>query len=154
ADWLEERGSAEEAARANFIRLQCQLARLPEGGPERGKLERQANALLKKHRPKWLADVPTHLRGERVEMVRGFPSRLNMTPAYLERHGPALAETCPISEVRIPGAIGADVAGDLALLPLWTRVRSLDVLGQLEQKERALRALLASPYLTSLRRLN
>src|SRR5262249_923638 len=85
---------------------------------------------------------------------RGFPGRLNMTPQHLEKYGPALVERCPITAVRLTGAVGADEAGDLALLPLWGRIRALDFFGTLEQKERALRALLAGPYLPSLRRLN
>src|SRR5262245_59312414 len=63
ADWLEEHGGEEGPARAELIRFQCRLARLAPGDPERGELERRERRLLKEHRSRWLADVPTHLRG-------------------------------------------------------------------------------------------
>jgi uncharacterized protein (TIGR02996 family) len=42
ADWLEEHGQAERAA---FIRVQCELARLPEGDPCRPELDKREHAL-------------------------------------------------------------------------------------------------------------
>jgi uncharacterized protein (TIGR02996 family) len=47
SDWLEETGSPEDRDRAEFIRVQCQLARLPEGAPERAALAKREKALLK-----------------------------------------------------------------------------------------------------------
>ena len=43
ADWLEENG---DAGRADFIRIQCELARLPEGDPRRPALGYQEQQLL------------------------------------------------------------------------------------------------------------
>ena len=44
ADWLEEHGDARAAARAEFIRLQCQRARLPAYDPRRQDLlDRERN---------------------------------------------------------------------------------------------------------------
>jgi uncharacterized protein (TIGR02996 family) len=54
ADWLEENG---EPTRAEFIRLQCQLARLPPDTPRlrnnRFPQEERASWLIKKHWPLW-----------------------------------------------------------------------------------------------------
>jgi uncharacterized protein (TIGR02996 family) len=47
ADWLEEHGAPE---RAEFIRLQCQLARMSEGDPGRGRLLDRESELLRAHR--------------------------------------------------------------------------------------------------------
>jgi uncharacterized protein (TIGR02996 family) len=50
ADWLEEQG---DAARAEFIRLQCQLARLPPNARRSRKLEQQQEELLSAHGGRW-----------------------------------------------------------------------------------------------------
>jgi uncharacterized protein (TIGR02996 family) len=46
ADWLEEHGAPE---RAEFIRLQCQLAMMSEGDPDRGQLLDRESELLRAH---------------------------------------------------------------------------------------------------------
>jgi uncharacterized protein (TIGR02996 family) len=50
ADWLDENG---DAARAEFIRLQCRLAQLAEDDPERAALERREEELLSAHEQVW-----------------------------------------------------------------------------------------------------
>src|SRR4051794_39815561 len=54
ADWLEEHG---DAARAEFIRVQCQLFRLPPDAPDRVELERRELRLLDAHESKWLGPI-------------------------------------------------------------------------------------------------
>jgi uncharacterized protein (TIGR02996 family) len=51
ADWLEEHGHPDRAA---FLRVQCHLARLPEGNPRWPGLEAEERALLAKHAAGWL----------------------------------------------------------------------------------------------------
>jgi uncharacterized protein (TIGR02996 family) len=51
SDWLQEHG---EEARAEFIRVQCQLSRLPETAPERPALQQRESALLREHLAEWL----------------------------------------------------------------------------------------------------
>jgi uncharacterized protein (TIGR02996 family) len=55
ADWLDEHGRPE---RAQFIRLQVELARLPKHEPRREVLARKAGRLLDLHRDEWLAELP------------------------------------------------------------------------------------------------
>jgi uncharacterized protein (TIGR02996 family) len=55
ADCLEEAGQVE---RARFIRAQVTAARLPAGDPARGKLEREAEALVRGRKTAWKADLP------------------------------------------------------------------------------------------------
>ncbi len=50
ADWLDEQGSADDAARAEFIRVQCELARLDRDDPRVAKLKRCEKYLLKRTR--------------------------------------------------------------------------------------------------------
>ncbi len=69
ADWLDDHGAAE---RAEFIRLQCRLARDDEDDPAAAE---RADELENQHRIRWLAGVPTG-PGLRWEFRRGFPERL------------------------------------------------------------------------------
>jgi uncharacterized protein (TIGR02996 family) len=73
ADWLQEHGDPD---RAEFIRLQCRLARINEWDegytPDRLRAER----LLRAHRDEWLAPAPVvRTLGSWIEceLVRGFP---------------------------------------------------------------------------------
>src|SRR5262249_4725627 len=50
ADWLHEHGDAD---RAEFIRLQCELARLGAADPRRPALEQREGELLEAHRLRW-----------------------------------------------------------------------------------------------------
>jgi uncharacterized protein (TIGR02996 family) len=57
ADWLQEHGDATDQARGEFIRVQCQLARLPAADPRRGDLARRERELLDAHAPAWLGPL-------------------------------------------------------------------------------------------------
>src|SRR4051812_45143988 len=59
ADWLDEQGDAD---RAEFIRLQCRLARLGPDDPARDALEARERALLTAHEAKWLGPLPPEVR--------------------------------------------------------------------------------------------
>ena len=53
ADWLEERGQRGDAARAEFIRVQCALERGDGDAREQSRLRERQGALLKKHLTAW-----------------------------------------------------------------------------------------------------
>src|SRR3954464_14522957 len=55
ADWLEDNGEAE---RADFIRAQCELARLPFGDERRTDLQIRERAALEVHRDEWRKELP------------------------------------------------------------------------------------------------
>ncbi len=57
ADWLQEHGDEHDRARAEFIRLQVEAARLPERDKKRKKLERAAGKLANEHHAAWLAPL-------------------------------------------------------------------------------------------------
>src|SRR5262245_30418655 len=67
ADWLEDHG---DAARAEFVRLQLALARLPEDHPDRAALLTRERGLLLDHEDDWTLGL-RHL-AERWEFRRGF----------------------------------------------------------------------------------
>jgi uncharacterized protein (TIGR02996 family) len=71
ADWLEENGDPE---RAEFIRLQCELARMDPDDPGRPALEQRERALLAAHEAEWLGPLHPHLLEWSFE--RGFVGRL------------------------------------------------------------------------------
>src|SRR5436305_11539316 len=76
ADWLDEHGGPDAAARAEFIRTQVELARLTEQDPRRGTLEARAAALLATHRAAWVGPMPEWVAG--WEFRRGFLSVLHI----------------------------------------------------------------------------
>src|SRR5438270_7169384 len=77
ADWLAEHG---DEARAEFIRVQCQLARLDEEDSRRDELSQREQDLLDAHRDRWLAELPAVLVNEyQPTFSRGFPVTLEVT---------------------------------------------------------------------------
>src|SRR5262249_42018480 len=66
-DWLDENGQNE---RAEFIRVQVELERLPLDAPGRQELEDRAADLLTQFEERWLAPVPPQLL--RWTWRRGF----------------------------------------------------------------------------------
>ena len=54
ADWLDESG---DAARAEFIRVQCALAALPRGVSDYHPLRERERALLEQHGEEWLRPI-------------------------------------------------------------------------------------------------
>src|SRR4051812_26564817 len=69
ADWLEDQG---DLHRAEFIRLQCRLARVEPDDPDRRELEEPLWAMEREHGARWAAALPP-LRGiEWAIYRRGF----------------------------------------------------------------------------------
>src|SRR5262245_34901242 len=96
ADWLDEHG---EAARAELIRVQCELARLAEGDPPAEGLRNREQSLLRKHERVWRNTLPDWTAQARFE--RGFLGRVEATPAELERDGDALWWREPVSALSL-----------------------------------------------------
>src|SRR4051812_1119464 len=91
ADWLDDQGAA---ARADFIRAQVRLARLPNGDPERDRLEDLADDLLAEHEPSWVAGI-----ADRVlewHWSRGCIERVTVWADTLQHHGEELFDLAPI----------------------------------------------------------
>jgi uncharacterized protein (TIGR02996 family) len=57
ADWLEENGDAEDAPRAELLRVQSQAARLPSGDPRYPLLRAREQGLLHERGERWCADL-------------------------------------------------------------------------------------------------
>src|SRR5947208_13340491 len=77
ADWLEDHGDPD---RAEFIRVQCELARLPPDEPRAFDLRWRQEELLADHGPAWSEEVPKWAR-EGCTFRRGFVDRVETTAA-------------------------------------------------------------------------
>jgi uncharacterized protein (TIGR02996 family) len=113
ADWLDENGQPE---RAEFIRAQLQLARLPADHPDRPRLARTERRLVRTHRKEWNAWLPWWAR-ER-EFHRGFVEVVGCFLAEYLAGADVLRGRTPLAGVRLTSP------GDL-LVPLF-RSRTLD----------------------------
>jgi uncharacterized protein (TIGR02996 family) len=95
ADWLDEHGDAHDRARAEFIRLQCELDRLPEG-TKPTPAHRRARALHSKHVKAWLG--PLAPLNSMHEFTRGLLAHWYCTTQeFLKKdYQRALAERLPL----------------------------------------------------------
>ena len=66
ADWLEEHGDEHDAARAELIRVQCDMVRRGPADPHRAALQQRANELTSVHAPSWLGPL------RQLEHARSF----------------------------------------------------------------------------------
>jgi uncharacterized protein (TIGR02996 family) len=121
ADWLDEHGDPD---RADFIRVQCELARLPEPEPARDPLENRERALLARHEAAWLGEWPAGI----VEWAfrRGFVEEVAGPSAVLRDHGAPLRARHPIREVRLVHDGTTDPAG---LADALAGLRGLELVG-------------------------
>jgi uncharacterized protein (TIGR02996 family) len=100
ADWLDDHGQAE---RGDLIRVQCELARLPEEDPARGALTRRLRRLLRPaNRAVWEAARPTFTA--KGDFVRGFlMPRLKEPVATFVARGPEDFASFPLWHVTLTG---------------------------------------------------
>jgi Leucine-rich repeat (LRR) protein len=151
ADWWEENGSESQRARAELIRVQVEVARLPEGDTRRAGLNFRQNQLLARHAAEWLPGLPK-LDGVTwaQDFVRGFVEEAFLdSPGAFWRHAAELFAAAPLLKVRFLGVSGHV----LELLQRGgrhlKRLRELD-LGSNPLAEVELRLLADSPNLANL----
>jgi uncharacterized protein (TIGR02996 family) len=151
ADWLEEHG---DAARAEFIRVQVRLERMPEGDPARGDLMERAAYLEDLHRPAWEKPVRDAVRctGEFTAFFRrGFIETVWLPAVTFLEQADALFATAPVRSLRL-FEVSVPFAR-LAASPLLARLRGLD-LSDSTVGRAGLDDLAASPHLDGLRSLD
>jgi uncharacterized protein (TIGR02996 family) len=150
ADFLEERG---DAARAEFVRVQIELARLPAGDRRRKALEARQWALLTAHRPEWTEALRPFTVGE---FRRGFPDRMAVTVRDFLEHGEALLRRVPLEHVDFRLGLDEgrwDELERLAGCPQLRLLRSVSLRGNRLRPEE-LDVLLDSPHLGRLEALD
>jgi uncharacterized protein (TIGR02996 family) len=149
ADYLDEQGGATDAARAEFIRVQVALDRLPELDPQRVRLEDRENELLRANETAWLGDLPAEVTGWKFE--RGFLAELRGAPTVLARAEVRHVFEChPITRLRVLcGPRPSDGCARLARVDWLPRVRELE-LDNVSTSSAGASALLTSPHLANL----
>jgi uncharacterized protein (TIGR02996 family) len=119
ADWLDEHCPA----RAEFIRVQCRLARLPVNHVCVFELERRERELLAEYEVEWVED----LRGmvDWWTFRRGFVEEIGTSAELFLQHACSVFQRAPIQEVHLCDA--RDRIERLATSPFMQRVSYLDL---------------------------
>jgi uncharacterized protein (TIGR02996 family) len=159
ADWLDENGDTEaDRARAAFIRLQIEAARLDRYDPRRLDLEAQAETLLKGHCEAWLSGLEGWAVNQHpTSFERGFPFVVRAGVAQLLDRGAELWAAAPFRQVALWSEWREQESDErrfpeLARCAHLARVRMLGLWG-VPSSTGALASLLASPHLAALESL-
>jgi uncharacterized protein (TIGR02996 family) len=177
ADWLDDHGQHE---RAEFIRVQCELARAEAGeGTRSDEPEARERELVEGHGREWAGRL--HGLADDYWFRRGFVEEVEIDADALLAHAPAVFASAPVRHARLRG-VHEDLAplaaspwlarlrgvglsygwyqindGDLAALatlpPLLRLLESLFVI-ECHLSEEGLRPLVCSPHLLCLRSLH
>jgi uncharacterized protein (TIGR02996 family) len=165
ADWLDEHC---EPARAEFIRVQCELARLQEWDDEWKPLSLRADELLQQHRAEWEAELRTLTAWCNGVFRRGFVEgvesrdenvlgRMDFYPGAGDPypHLDALVRGFPVRCLTFPSP---SLAAAAVHSPAVRNLHGLTIHGEhgvsaRESNDQPLRLLARSPHLQNLRRL-
>jgi uncharacterized protein (TIGR02996 family) len=153
ADWLEEHGDD----RAEFIRVQCELAPLSAEGPlavhspldpRRDALEGRQKLLLTRNGKRWSEGLPVRPKGrfyrDEGAWQRGFVAELRLPAGEFLAGADELFRTIPLQSVWLEDV--GPLAGELARSPHLQRLRVLDLTSNRLTDAQA-RRLLAAPQL-------
>lgn len=121
ADWLEEHGDP----RAELIRTQCELAKIPGRGWRKTELEDVETRLLRDHYEAWVRPL-RKLGATSVELRRGFVEQLELSAADLLSNVDAIFAAAPLVRgLKLSSANG--YMRQLANLPQLERIEQLDL---------------------------
>jgi uncharacterized protein (TIGR02996 family) len=149
ADWLEEH---DQPARAEFIRVQCALARLPEADPERPALIVREQLLWREYGANWQLPLAA-LRVNSIVFTRGFPSSIRISAANLLRNADRIFQAAPITSLNIDRISLTDDEFDRVLaMPHLVHLESLAIHAGLSDSE--IFKLVACPHLVHLSSLD
>jgi uncharacterized protein (TIGR02996 family) len=147
SDWLEEQG---QTARAEFIRVQIDLANLPVNDIRRIALRGRERELLRRHGPEWRKPFRNLVR--RLEFRRGFPEPVVVDGPVFLSHSAEIMRMTPIRHLRLNKirTIFDQLVGSKAL----DRIPSLEFDPVKPLGARRVEKLLASPHLSRLTALD
>jgi uncharacterized protein (TIGR02996 family) len=147
ADWLEKSGDSD---RANFIRVQCALDKMPTQAPERPALLAREKELLELHGWSWAEECGTQIS----EWVyrRGFIERVQMCLETSAEEILALLRKAPIRHIRDITQF-YNFNGVVEALPHLDRLTGLEFWYLSAFEDPLVARLLASPHLCNLRTL-
>jgi uncharacterized protein (TIGR02996 family) len=147
ADWLDENNQPD---RAEFIRLQCELAKPTTSPRRRLAIKGRAQALQQRCGKVWVEDLPDWAR-EYAVFDRGFVHRVMGRASEILRDGPRVWQQAPITEIGVTDL--EDQRDALFASPLLGRLRRLELAFVLDGPD-DVRALQASPHLENLSTLD
>ena len=139
ADWLDEHGQSD---RAEFIRLQCALDRLPDDDRRIPILRDHERQLADANATRWAADIAPLVTGWAFH--RGVIDSVSVDATQFIANAAALFELAPIRKVRFL-EVGEHLAA-VAQSPLLRHVRELDLSGN-ALSDRGPSLLARSPHL-------
>ncbi len=100
ADWFEERGDEASTARAEFIRVQIERARLPPDDLQQSALHARELRLLKRYATEW---CKSHFGFKKVRFRRGFIEYVHLHLQHFLHHRRQLFDLEPIRDIRLTG---------------------------------------------------
>ncbi len=143
ADWLEENDKTE---RAEFIRVQCELAKIPGDHPGRMRLTMREDELLAECGEGWLASFPEWARSH-LRFNRGFVGSIRCVPENWD-DVVALTNQAPLRSITLKGICMGNIS-QLLNRPELSKCTSLHV----DSQDQAGWELLNSEHLTNLKAL-
>jgi uncharacterized protein (TIGR02996 family) len=147
SDWLDEQG---QTARAEFIRVQIDLANLPVNDIRRIALRGRERELLRRHGTEWRKPFRNLVR--RLEFHRGFPERVVVDgPVFLSRSA-EIMRGMPIRHLRLNKI--RTVFDQLVASMTLDRIPSLEFDPGKPLGARRVEKLLAAPHLSRLTALD
>jgi uncharacterized protein (TIGR02996 family) len=146
SDWLEEHGEHE---RAEFIRVQIELADPGVGGARRKRLKRREGLLLWEYREAWLG--PLNKCGRDWKFRRGLAEEVTMATQTFLDNADALFRSWPIRHLHLYHAAG--LMDPLAGCPHLARLADLDLSGN-RLHDSVVRVLAGCSHLAGLSGLN
>jgi uncharacterized protein (TIGR02996 family) len=146
ADWLDEHGRPE---RAEFIRVQCELARLvlgKESDDQYAELTRRQSELYASHFLKWESEFAVTLppnRQTRFWFRRGMVGDIYCRVKYFREHGDQVVAAAPLEQLSLRQPTEKGIVG-LSELPAFRRVSGLSLQAEVIDP-RVIRGLLGVP---------
>jgi uncharacterized protein (TIGR02996 family) len=155
ADWFEEQGDEASVARADFIRVQIERARLPVEDVRHSELQARELRLLKRHAATWCG---SHFTFKKVRFRRGFIEGVHLHLRHFLYHRRQMLALEPVRDVRLTGwcRAPADLLGRVAACPELQEIETLRIHHQGPHKDPPsdLVTLLESPHWRRLRVLH
>jgi uncharacterized protein (TIGR02996 family) len=151
ADWLQEHGDPEEAARGEMLRIQVLLHQLSASDPRREALRRRQSDLLREHLDHWVGPLMEHATWR---FERGFLHLVARASKILSREAAALTtpEVCAWVETLKLEDLRAGHFPYLVRSPFLPHVHTLDLSDNYLDGKR-LKLLALSPNVSGLKTL-
>jgi uncharacterized protein (TIGR02996 family) len=148
ADWLDDHNEPE---RAELIRVQCELARLPLG-PRAAQLRQREQELLAQHARAWAAPLASFVSG--YTFRRGLLEQVTISPDNFAQHADELFRVAPLRSLVVEVTYGAPGLRKLTRCRHLLHVNELSLCGHGQCHRSGLKVLVESPNLANLTHLS